>query len=38
MFWSFFGSGHDKGSHDGTRVIIKRLLQKEQLNVHGVKL
>jgi hypothetical protein len=38
MFWSFFGNQHDKGSHDGTRVIIKMFLQEEQLNVHVVKL
>jgi hypothetical protein len=38
MIWSFFGSGHGKGPHDGARVVIKRFLKKEQLNVHGEKL
>jgi hypothetical protein len=36
--WSFFGSGHGKGPHDGARVVVKRFLQREQLNVPGEKL
>jgi hypothetical protein len=36
--WNFFGSGHGKGSHDGVDAIIKRLIQKEQLDANGGKL
>jgi hypothetical protein len=36
--WNFFGSGHGKGLHDGVGVAIKRLIQKEQLEVNGAKL
>jgi hypothetical protein len=38
MMWSFFGSGHGKGPHDGARAIIKCFIQREQLNVHDAKL
>jgi hypothetical protein len=38
MMWSFFGSGHGKGPHDGEGMMIKRFLWREQLNVHGEKL
>jgi len=38
MLWSFFGSGHGKCLHDGARAIIKRFLQREQLDAHGEKL
>ncbi len=38
MIWSFFGSSHGKGPHDGARTIIKRFSRGEQLNVHGEKL
>jgi hypothetical protein len=38
MIWSFFNSGHGKGFHDGTRVVVKRFLQRKQLNGKGVKL
>jgi hypothetical protein len=38
MIWSFFGIGHRKGAHDGTRTVIKQFLQQEQLNAHGVPL
>jgi hypothetical protein len=36
--WSFFGSGHGKGLHDGAGATVKRFLQREQLIVHGEKL
>jgi uncharacterized membrane protein len=36
--WSFFGSGHGKGHHDGGLAIIKHFIQREQLNAHGKKL
>jgi len=36
--WSFFGSGHGKGLHDGDGVVIKRLIQKEQFDANGAKL
>jgi hypothetical protein len=38
MIWSFFGTSHGKGTHDGTGGVIKWFLQQEQLNVHGVPL
>ncbi len=36
--WSFFGSRHGKGPHDGVRAVIKCFIHYEQLNVHGTKL
>jgi hypothetical protein len=36
--WSFFGSGHGKGPHDGAGVVLKRYIRNAQLNVHGPKL
>ncbi len=36
MIWSFFGSGHGKGLHDG--ACVKVFLKKEQQNAHGEKL
>ena len=36
--WSFFGSGHGKGEHDGVGVVIKHALTAKQLNVNGIKL
>ncbi len=38
ILWSFFGSGHGKGPHDGARVVVKIFIRKEQFNAHGVKL
>jgi hypothetical protein len=38
ILWSFFGSGHGRGPHDGARVVVKRFLRKEKFNAHGVKL
>lgn len=38
MIWSFFGSGHWKGPHDGVGAIIKRFIWHEQLNAHEKKL
>jgi hypothetical protein len=38
MLWSFFGSKHGKGLHDGVGTTIKRLLRREQLDAHGAKL
>jgi len=28
MLWSFFGSGHGKGSHDGARAITKGFVER----------
>jgi hypothetical protein len=36
--WNFFSSGHGKGMHDGARAVIKRFIQKEQLDANGAKL
>jgi len=36
--WNFFGSGHGKGLHDGVNDVIKRFIQKEQLDANGAKL
>jgi len=36
--WNFFGDGHGKGPHDGVGVVIKRLIQNEQLDANGGKL
>jgi hypothetical protein len=38
MIWSFFGSSHGKGPHDGACAIVKGFLKKEQQNVHAEKL
>ena len=38
MLWSFFGSAHGKGPHDGAGAVVKRFIRKEQLNAHGAKL
>jgi hypothetical protein len=38
MMWSFFGSGHGKGTYDGVGVVIKHFIWHEQLNTHGTKL
>lgn len=38
MMWSFFGSAHGKGPHDGAGAVVKRFIRKEQLNAHGAKL
>jgi hypothetical protein len=38
MIWSFFGSGHGKGLHDGACAIVKGFLRKEQQNAHAKKL
>ena len=36
MSWFFFGSGHDKGEHDGAGAVVKRTLTHEQLKPNGV--
>lgn len=36
MTWSFFGSGHGKGEHDGASAVVKRALTHEQLKSDGV--
>jgi hypothetical protein len=38
MMWFFFGSGHGKGLRDRASAVIKRFIQREQLNTHGEKL
>jgi hypothetical protein len=38
MLWSFFGSSHGKGPHDGVRAMIKRFLCRKQLNPQAKKL
>ena len=35
MMWSFFGSGHGKGEHDGAGAVIKRTLTHEQLKANS---
>jgi hypothetical protein len=35
MLWSYFGSGHGKGVHDGVRTILKQEIWKEQLQIDG---
>jgi hypothetical protein len=35
MVWSYFGSTHGKGKHDGIGAVIKQTLTKEKLNVNG---
>ena len=36
--WSFFGSGHGKGPHDGARAVVKRYIRTAQLDAMGPKL
>ena len=36
--WSFFGSGHGKGPHNGAGAVLKRYMCNAQLDVHGPKL
>jgi hypothetical protein len=33
--WSFFGSGHGKGPHDGAGAVVKRFIRQVQLDSHG---
>ena len=33
--WSFFGSGHGKGPHDGAGAVLKRYIRTAQLDVNG---
>ena len=35
MSWFFFGSGHNKGKHDGAGAVVKITLTHEQLNPNG---
>ncbi|KAG0596207.1 hypothetical protein M758_UG232800 [Ceratodon purpureus] len=32
MVWSYFGSGHGKGLHDGARAMLKCAIRKEEMN------
>lgn len=36
--WSFFGSGHGKGEHDGAKACIKHALRKCKMNYKGVRI
>jgi hypothetical protein len=36
--WSFFGSGHGKGPHDGAGAVLKRYIRTTQLDVNGPRL
>lgn len=36
--WSFFGSGHGKGPHDGAGAVLKRYIRNAQLDVQGPRL
>jgi hypothetical protein len=38
MVWSYFGSGHGKGDHDGANVVLKQEIRKEQMNMDSVRL
>lgn len=38
MVWSFFGSGHGKGVHDGAGAILKQSIRKEQMKMETPKL
>ena len=38
MLWSFFGSAHGKGPHDGAGAVVKRYIRNEQRNVAGARL
>lgn len=38
MLWSFFGSGHGKGPHDGAGAVVKSFVRREQLKAYGRKL
>ena len=36
--WSFFGTGHGKGPHDGAGAVLKRYIRTAQLDINGLKL
>jgi hypothetical protein len=36
--WSFFGSGHGKGPHDGVGAVLKQYIRTAQLDINGPKL
>jgi hypothetical protein len=36
--WSFFGSGHGKGPHDGAGAVLKRYIRTAEFDVNGPKL
>ena len=38
MLWSFFGSGHGKGPHDGAGAVVKCFIRREQLKSDGWRL
>jgi hypothetical protein len=35
MLWSYFGSRHGKGVHDGVGAILKQEINKEQVRMDG---
>jgi hypothetical protein len=37
MVWSYFGSGHGKGVHDGARVVFKQNIIKKQMNMDSTQ-
>lgn len=38
MVWSFFGSGHGKGVHDGAGAVLKQEIRKQQLNMDSPRM
>jgi hypothetical protein len=36
MVWSYFGSGHGKGDHNGAGVVLKQEIRKEQMNMDSM--
>jgi hypothetical protein len=38
MLWSYFGSGHGKGVHDGAGAVLKQPIRKEQMKMETPKL
>jgi hypothetical protein len=36
MLWSFFGTCHGKGKHDGVGAVVKQVLRSKQLNSNGL--
>jgi hypothetical protein len=38
MLWSFFGTGHSKGPHDGAGAVVKRFIRHSQLDPNGLTL
>jgi hypothetical protein len=38
LLWSFFGTSHGKGPHDGAKVVQKRFIRQSQLDASNPKL